>query len=142
MKHYPSAVWKKGVLNQHKVICCDHCNQWVLIKYNHLNDLGYNLLKSNNVFWYCILHTSEILPFCTFNSIISLPKGNLSKPTGALISLINQLNNFTDDKKENELQFPNCKYREIDYFPRASKNLWMYVLLPKTLMILTYHLMT
>ena len=64
------------------------------------------------MFWYCILHTSEILPFCTFNSIISLPNGNLSKPTGALISLINQLNNFTDDKKENELKFQTVNTEE------------------------------
>ena len=31
---------------------------------------------------------------------------------------MNQLNNFTADKKENELKLPNCKYREIDYFQK------------------------
>ena len=49
-------------------------------------------------------------------------KGNLNKPTVALINLMNQLNNFTDDEKENELKLPNCKYREIDYFQKLSKN--------------------
>ena len=42
-----------------------------------------------------------MLPFFV-NSIMPLPKRNLNKPTVALISFINQLNNFTDDGKENE----------------------------------------
>ena len=50
------------------------------------------------------------------------PEGNLNKPTGALISLMNQLNNFTDDKEENELKLPNCKFIEIHYFQKLSKN--------------------
>ena len=53
---------------------------------------------------------------------MSLPKGSLNKPTGALINLMNQLNNFTDDEKENELKLPNCKYRDIDYFQKLSRN--------------------
>ena len=35
---------------------------------------------------------------------------------------MNQFNNFTDNEKENELKLPNCKYREIDYFQKLSKN--------------------
>ena len=88
MDCYLCSVCKKSVLNQHKAICCDHCNQWVHIKCNNWNDLDYNLLKSKNENWYCILFTPEIL--------------------------MNQLNNFTDDEKENELNLPNCKYRDID----------------------------
>ena len=114
MKHYPFANCKKSVLNQHKTIFCEHYNQWVHIKCNDLNDLDYSLQKSKNKFWYCILCTSEILPFCTVKSVTSLPKGSLNKPTGALINLMNQLNNFLDDEKESELKLPNCKYREID----------------------------
>ena len=91
MKHYPCEVCKKSVLNQHKAICCDHCNQWVHIKCNDLNDLNYNLNSKN-------------------------------ESTGALINLMNQFNNFTDDKKENELKLPNCKYRDIDYFQKLSRN--------------------
>ena len=45
---------------------------------------------------------------------MSILKGNLNKPTGALVNLMNQLNNFTDDKKENEINLPNCKYRDTD----------------------------
>ena len=73
-----------------------------------MNDLDYNFLKSKNENWYCILCTPEILPFCQITKKISIPKGNLNKPTDALVNLF-QLNNFTDDAKENELNLPNCK---------------------------------
>ena len=117
----PCAVYKKSVLNQHNVICCNHCNQWMHIKCNDLNDLDYNLLKSNE-FWCCILCTSEILPFCTVNWVMSLPKGSLNKPTGALINLMSQLSSLTDDEKENELKLANSKYRDIDYFQKPARN--------------------
>ena len=72
--------------------------------------------------WHFILCTSEKLPFCTVNSIVYHPQGNLNRPTDGLISLINQLNNFTSDAKENELKLQNCKCREIYYFQKLSKN--------------------
>ena len=53
---------------------------------------------------------------------MSLPKGSLNKPTGVLINLMNQLNNFTDDKKENELKLPNFKYMDIDNSLKLSRN--------------------
>ena len=80
MEHYPCAVCKKSVLNQHKFICSDHWNQWVQVKCNDLNDL---ITTFQN------LRTSEMVPFCTVNSAMSLYKGNLNKPTGALIHLMN-----------------------------------------------------
>ena len=100
MDYYPFSVCKKIVLNQHKAIFCDHFNQWVHIKCNNLNDLNYNLLKSKNENWYCILCTPEILPFCQINEKVSILKGNLNKPTDSLVNLMNQLNNFTDDEKK------------------------------------------
>ena len=51
-----------------------------------------------------------------------IPKGNLNKPSDALVTLMNQLNNFTDDEKENELNLPNCKYRDTDYFKNLTKD--------------------
>ena len=42
-----------------------------------------------------------MLPFCTANSIMSLPKEDLNKSIEALISLLNHLHNFTDDEKKN-----------------------------------------
>ena len=56
---------------------------------------------------------------------MSIPKGNLNKPIDALVNLMNQLNNFTDDEKENELNLPNCKYRHTDIskiLPKILKN--------------------
>ena len=82
------SICKKSVINQCKGICCDHCNQWVHIKCNNLNDLDYNILKSKNENWYYIL--------CT------------NKPTDALVNLMNRFNDFTDYEKENELNLPNC----------------------------------
>ena len=71
---------------------------------------------------YCILCTSEILPFCQINEKMSIPKGNLNnKPTGALVNIMNHLNNFTDDEKENELNLSNCKYRETNCFKHLAK---------------------
>ena len=98
---------QKKVLNQHKAICCDHCNQWIQIKCNNLNDLDYNHLKSKNENWYCILCTQKTLLFCQINEKMSIPRRNLNKPTDALVNLMKQLNNLTDDEKENELNLPN-----------------------------------
>ena len=53
---------------------------------------------------------------------MSISKGNLNERTDALVNLMNQLNNFTDDEKENELNFPNCKYRDPDYFKNFTKD--------------------
>ena len=69
-----------------------------------------------------MLCTPEILPFCQINENVSIPKGNLNKSTDALVNLMNQLYNFTDDKKENELNLPNCKCRDTDYFKNLTKD--------------------
>ena len=34
---------------------------------------------------------------------------------------MNQLNNFTNDEKENELNLPNCKYGDTDYFKNLTQ---------------------
>ena len=44
---------------------------------------------------------------CQINEKMSIPRRNLNKPTDALVNLMNQLNNLTDDVKENELNLPN-----------------------------------
>ena len=60
--------------------------------------------------------------FSQINKKISIPIGNLNKPTNALVNLLNQLNNFTDDEKENELNLPNCTYRDTHYFKNLTKD--------------------
>ena len=67
-----------------------------------------------------------------------IPKGKLNKPTGALVNLMNQFNNFTDVEKENKLNLPNCKYRDTDYFKNLIKDFKrLFSGLLKTLMVLT-----
>ena len=92
----------------------------VPIRCNNLNDLVFNLLKSKNKNWYCILCT-PVLSFCQINEKLTSPKGNLNKLTDVLVTLMNQLNNFPDDEKENELNLTNCKYRDTDYFKNLTK---------------------
>ena len=53
---------------------------------------------------------------------MSIRKESLNKPIDALVNHMIQLNNFTDDEKENELNLPNCKYRDIDYFENLTKD--------------------
>ena len=53
---------------------------------------------------------------------MSIPKRNLNQLTDALVKLMSQLNNLTDDKKENDLNLPNRKYRDIDYFRKLTKD--------------------
>ena len=71
---------------------------------------------------YCILCTPEILPFCQINEKMTIPKGNLNKPTDALVNLMNHLNKHTGDEKENGLNRPNCKYRDTDYLKNLTKD--------------------
>ena len=98
---------------------CDLCNQWIHIKCNDLNDLDYNLLKSKNEIWYCILCTVEILPFCTVSSIMSLQR-KFNKPASAMVNLMSQ-QNITYGQTDNKLKLPNCKYRNIHYFQKLQK---------------------
>ena len=64
----------------------------------------------------------KILLFCQINERVSIPKGNLNKPTDAFVNLMNQLDNFPDDEKENELNLPNCKYKDTDFFKNLNKD--------------------
>ena len=71
-----------------------------------------------------------------------------NRATRALVNLMKQLNNFTDDEKD-ELNFSNCKYRDTDYFKNVTKDfkraelsfffIWIFAHLLKTLMILIYY---
>ena len=71
-----------------------------------------------------------------------------NRATRALVNLMKQLNNFTDDEKE-ELNFPNCKYRIqtiSKMLPKILKGrnylfffILMFAHLLETLMILIYY---
>ena len=52
---------------------------------------------------------------------------------------MNQLNNFTEDEKENKLNLRNCKYGDPDYFNRKAFSFFHMNICSRTkmLMILT-----
>ena len=56
---------KLDVSDRAKAICCDHCNQWIHVNCNELNDIDYENLKRSNDIWCCKLCTRNILPFCS-----------------------------------------------------------------------------
>ena len=54
-----------------------------------------------------------------------IPKENLNKPSDALVNLMKLLSWFirlTNDEKENQLNLPNCNYRDTDYFKNLTKD--------------------
>ena len=55
---------------------------------------------------------------------MSIPKGNLNKPTGALVNLMKQLYNFTDDEKENKLNLPNWNIETEIRSQRSYQKFW------------------
>ena len=52
---------------------------------------------------------------------MSILKGNFNKPTDTLVKFMNQVTNSSDGAKENELNLPNCKYKDTDYFKNLTK---------------------
>ena len=63
------------VKTRDKAAYCDVYCKWIRIKWNHLNDLDYEYLKSKDETWHCKACIQEILPFC--NKKINLNKINL-----------------------------------------------------------------
>ena len=47
---------------------CDHCNEWIHINCNGINDIDYKNLKTSNDTWYWKLCTKEILPSCSMQT--------------------------------------------------------------------------
>ena len=80
--------------------------------------LTFKYLQNNKDFWHCIKFISQIFPFCT-NEInqANISSKYLSKPKPALLNLINQLNNYSNDQ-DNEINqnMLHCKYRNNEYF--------------------------
>ena len=107
---------EKIVKTRYKAICCDLPNKWIHIKYNNLNDLDYEYLKSKDETWYCKSCNQENLSF--YNKKINLNKINLGNAgiDPSLKIFLCQLNNlFVKDNNHNE-NLRNCKYRDIVIF--------------------------
>ena len=65
---------KKSVKRSDMAILCDHCDNWIHIKCNNLDKLGYEMLKRAVDLWFCLICTSNILPFCAID--MKNPKRN------------------------------------------------------------------
>ena len=96
-------------------------DQWpVTICNTDLNDLDYEYFKSNDGTWYCKTFIQEILPFC--NKKINPNKINIGNAgtDPNLKNLLCQLNNLSENENIDNENLPNCKYREITYFPNLD----------------------
>ena len=107
---------KLNVSDRAKAICYDHCNEWIHIKCNELNDIDYENLKTSNNIWYCILCTKEILPFCSKQMNIDENNSGFSNINTKLLNLQGQITNLTDNDNSEGENLPNCKYQDISYF--------------------------
>ena len=101
---------EKIVKPRDKAICCDLCIKWIHTRYNNLNDLDYEFLKSNDETWYCKTCIQEILPFC--NKKINPNKINLGNAgiDPNLKNLLCRLNNFSEKENIDNENLPDCKY--------------------------------
>ena len=133
---FPCRICEKNVSDKDKAVQCDLCENWVHIKCNNLNHLGYRYLQNRNESWYCIECCSTTFPFnsllsnknfffcCTntdnnnnthwidlendHNSSLS------SKPSSNLELLVNQFNNATPENSNDPEKVCSCKYYDIE----------------------------
>ena len=116
MTNYPCSVCEKEVLETDKGTSYVHCKKWVHYKWNELSDFDFKYLEHNKAIWYCIKCIPQIFSFYTDE--INQANNNskyLSKPKTALLNLINQFNNYSNEHNHNIL---DCNYRNVEYFKK------------------------
>ena len=99
MTNYPCSVCEKEALQTDKEIGFGHCKKQVHCKCNDLSDFDFKYLQNNKDFQYCIKCIPQIFPFST-NKIkqANISSKYLSKPKQALLNLISQLNNYSNEQ--------------------------------------------
>ena len=85
---FSSCLCKLNVSDRAKAICCGHCNEWIHINCNGLNDIDYENLKISNDIWYCKLCIKEILPFCSKQTNIDENNSGYSNINTNLLNLL------------------------------------------------------
>ena len=60
---YPCKICNSTVAKNHKEIQCDKCQLCVHIKCNKINVQTYNLLKEDEIMWYCKSCSKDFFPF-------------------------------------------------------------------------------
>ena len=122
MTNYPCGTCVKEDLETDKGIGYDHWKKWVHHKYHELSDFDFKYLQNNKDCWYCIKCIPQNFPFCT-NEInqANISSKYLSKAKPALLNLIKQLDNYSNEQNnENNQGMLDCKYRNIEYFKKLS----------------------
>ena len=117
----------KTVKRSDMAILCNHCDNWIHIKYNNLDKLDYEMLKTTTELWFCISYTSNILSFCNRHR---KAKETITTPTNLfhhneLFQLIKNLNNLTDESSHDDTNSLNVgnNYRDPDCFCNLQSNL-------------------
>ena len=116
----------KKVKCHHKAICCDLFDKWIDFNNNELNDLDYEYLKFSENAWYCKIFTIERLPFC--KPLKDSNKSNIdnklsNKINVNLKNLLTNLNNPTNDEKDENNDLPNSKYKDQEHFSLVNNNM-------------------
>ena len=108
-------------------ILCDHCGNWIHIKFNNLDKIHYEMIKSTADSWSCITCTSNILSFCNNQG---RAKETITMPTNLfhhneLFHLIKNLNNLTEESSNDDTISLNVsnKYRDPVYFCNLPGNI-------------------
>ena len=52
---FPSGICNKAVKNNHKTIQCYSCDRWIQIGCNHISDVEYECLKTDDDLWHCLV---------------------------------------------------------------------------------------
>ena len=123
-------------LEHHNALQCKNCELWTHKKCNKLNDIDYNLQKSNSS-WFCIVCVDDLFPFSGvtdnelklinsidyFSNVDEVPSDINLFPTIDNNKLFKQFNDFftsqalESSEDDNYSSNPiNCKYFNIDDF--------------------------
>ena len=79
---------KLNVSDRAKAICCDHCNEWIHVNCNELNDSDSENFKISNDTWYWKLCIKEILPFCSKQTNIDENNSGYSNTNTNVLNLL------------------------------------------------------
>ena len=133
---YHCKIRNNPVAKNRKAIQGDKCQLWVHIKCNKINVQTYNLLKEDEITWYCISRSNDVFPFSSltdndFHTIIQGKKINLvtiakkrSSNGHALLNRIKDAINGEDLEKASSYfgisdfntSFPKSKFNGTNFF--------------------------
>ena len=107
---------KLNVSDRTKTICCNHCNEWIHINCNELNDIDYENLKTSDDVGIANYVLKKKFYLFVLNKLILMKITQVIPvlTNTNLLNLLSQISNLTDnDNSEgenvNKLQVPRYK---------------------------------